>query len=57
MGVEEEFHLVDVKTRRLTPRGPELLQPLSDDFTAELQRCVVERTSGVAETLNGRRSC
>jgi carboxylate-amine ligase len=55
MGVEEEFHLVDVTTRRLTPRGPELLQHLSDDFTAELQRCVVEMTSGVAETLTGLR--
>jgi glutamate---cysteine ligase / carboxylate-amine ligase len=55
MGVEEEFHLVDLKTRRLTARAPELLRELSDDFVAELQRCVVEINSGVAETLDGLR--
>ena len=26
LGVEEEFHLVDLKTRRLTARAPELLE-------------------------------
>jgi carboxylate-amine ligase len=55
MGVEEEFHLVDLKTRRLTPRAPELLRELSDDFAAELQSCVVEMTSGVVDTLRGLR--
>lgn len=55
MGVEEEFHLVDLKTRRLTARAPELLRELSHDFVAELQRCVVEINSGVAETLDGLR--
>ncbi|MBV9351943.1 MAG: carboxylate--amine ligase/circularly permuted type 2 ATP-grasp protein, partial [Mycobacterium sp.] len=55
LGVEEEFHLVDLKTRRLTARAPELLRELSDDFAAELQTCVVEMTSGVVETLEGLR--
>ena len=52
MGVEEEFHLVDLKTRRLTARAPELLDELSDDYVAELQRCVVEINSAVVDTLD-----
>ena len=42
LGAEEEFHLVDLKTRRLTARAPELLAELSEHYVAELQRCVVE---------------
>lgn len=56
MGVEEEFHLVDLKTRRLTARAPELLDVLSDSYVAELQRCVVEMNSGVVDTLDGLRA-
>jgi glutamate---cysteine ligase / carboxylate-amine ligase len=56
MGVEEEFHLVDLKTRRLTARAPELLPELSDDYVAELQSCVVEIKSGVVDTLDGLRA-
>ena len=55
LGVEEEFHLVDAKTRRLTARAPELLAKLSDDYVAELQRCVVEMNSRVVESLGGLR--
>jgi carboxylate-amine ligase len=55
MGVEEEFHLVDLKTRRLTARAPELLAELSDSYVAELQRCVVEINSDVVDTLDGLR--
>ena len=55
LGVEEEFHLVDLKTRRLTARAPELLDVLSDNYVAELQRCVVEMNSGVVHTLDGLR--
>ena len=55
MGVEEEFNLVDLKTRRLTARAPELLAQLSDTYVAELQRCVVEMNSGVVATLEGLR--
>jgi glutamate---cysteine ligase / carboxylate-amine ligase len=51
MGVEEEFHLVDLRTRRLTARAPELLAELSDSFVAELQRCVVEVNSNVVDSL------
>lgn len=56
LGVEEEFHLVDLKTRRLTARAPELLDVLSDTYVAELQRCVVEMNSSVVETLDGLRA-
>lgn len=55
MGVEEEFHLVDLTTRRLTARAPELLRDLPGDFAAELQGCVVEMKSGVVDTLEGLR--
>ena len=54
VGVEEEFHLVDLTTRRLTARAPEVLGPLSetsDSYVAELQRCVVEMNSSVVCTL------
>src|ERR1700682_4052734 len=56
LGVEEEFHLVDLKTRRLTARAPELLGELSDSYVAELQRCVVEMNSGVVDALDGLRA-
>jgi glutamate---cysteine ligase / carboxylate-amine ligase len=56
LGVEEEFHLVDLKTRRLTARAPEVLDRLSNCYVAELQRCVVEMNSGVVNTLEGLRT-
>jgi glutamate---cysteine ligase / carboxylate-amine ligase len=52
LGVEEEFHVVDLKTRRLTARAPELLDVLSSSYVAELQRCVVEMNSGVVHTFD-----
>jgi len=51
MGVEEEFHVVDLETRELVPRAPELLDQLSDDFTPELQQSVVEANSRVCASL------
>jgi carboxylate-amine ligase len=51
LGIEEEFHLVDLKTRRLSARAPELLDQLSDTYVAELQACVVEMNSSVVDTL------
>ena len=54
--MEEEFHVVDLKTRRLTARAPELLDVLSHSYVAELQRCVVEMNSGVVHTLDGLRA-
>ncbi|WP_433256681.1 glutamate--cysteine ligase [Streptosporangium sp. CA-135522] len=46
VGVEEEFHVVDVDTRHLVPRAGVLLEQLpADRFTHELQRSVVEANS------------
>ncbi|RZK86118.1 MAG: YbdK family carboxylate-amine ligase, partial [Rhodococcus sp. (in: high G+C Gram-positive bacteria)] len=57
VGVEEEFHLIDRKTRRLTTRAPELLARLPDGvFVDELQQCVVEVNSGVYADLDGLRN-
>jgi glutamate---cysteine ligase / carboxylate-amine ligase len=53
LGAEEEFHLVDLKTRRLTARAPELLAQLTGDYVAELQRCVVETNTRVVDSLEG----
>jgi carboxylate-amine ligase len=53
LGAEEEFHLVDLQTRRLTARAPELLAALAGgDAVAELQRTVVETNSAVVTTLD-----
>lgn len=46
VGVEEEFHAVELATRCLVPRAGRLLGRLpSDRFTSELQRSVVESNS------------
>ena len=49
IGVEEEFHVVDLHTRELVPRAAELLARLpADVFSAELHRSVVEtNTAGL----------
>jgi glutamate---cysteine ligase / carboxylate-amine ligase len=55
LGIEEEFHLVDLATRRLTPRASEVLEGLSAStrtFAAELQQTVVETNSSVAVKLD-----
>jgi glutamate---cysteine ligase / carboxylate-amine ligase len=59
LGVEEEFHLVDLVTRRLTPRAGEVLTTLEGapgSFTAELQKTTVESNSSVADTLDALRA-
>jgi carboxylate-amine ligase len=56
LGVEEELHVVDLVTRELVPRAPEILARLDDDhFSAELHRSVVETNTPVAATLDGLR--
>ncbi|HEX4338776.1 MAG TPA: carboxylate--amine ligase/circularly permuted type 2 ATP-grasp protein [Polyangiaceae bacterium] len=55
LGVEEEFHLVDLRTRRITPRAREVLANLADSsrtYAAELQQSVVETNSPVFSTLS-----
>ena len=52
LGVEEEFHLVDLGTRRAVPRVPELLDELraldadaGETFAAELKPSIIETNS------------
>jgi len=53
VGVEEEFHVIDLDSRELVPRGPEILERLpSDLFTAELHRSMVETNSDVFTDLD-----
>jgi glutamate---cysteine ligase / carboxylate-amine ligase len=59
LGVEEEFHLVDLSTRRLTARASEVLAALASregTYAAELQQSVVETNTGVCSTLDDLRS-
>ena len=45
-GVEEEFHIVDLATRRLTDQADKLMERLPDgSFSWELQRSVLEANS------------
>src|SRR5690242_12739435 len=56
LGVEEELHVVDLRTRELAPRAPEVLVRLdAARFSAELHRSVVETNTPVATTLDGLR--
>ena len=46
VGVEEEFHTVDLVTRRLTAKADSILEQLpAERFGSELQRCMVEANS------------
>ncbi|HSK95374.1 MAG TPA: glutamate--cysteine ligase, partial [Euzebyales bacterium] len=57
VGVEEEFHVVDLDSRELVGRGPEILERLPDtSFSAELHRSVVETNSGVHTSLDALRA-
>jgi carboxylate-amine ligase len=56
LGVEEELHVVDLKTRELVPRAPDVLSRLdAASFSAELHRSVVETNTAVTPTLDGLR--
>ncbi|MFD0520975.1 glutamate--cysteine ligase [Paractinoplanes durhamensis] len=53
LGVEEELHVVDLATRELVPRAPDVLARLDPEhFSAELHRSVVETNTPVAATLD-----
>jgi carboxylate-amine ligase len=57
IGVEEEFHVVDLDSRELVARGPEILDQLPDtSFSAELHRSIVETNSAVHRTLDALRA-
>src|SRR5690349_5526128 len=56
LGAEEELHVVDLATRELVPRAPEVLDRLDPEhFSAELHRTVVETNTPVSTTLDGLR--
>lgn len=56
LGAEEELHVVDLTTRELVPRAPEVLARLDPEhFSAELHRSVVETNTPVSTTLDGLR--
>ncbi|MFL5305834.1 MAG: glutamate--cysteine ligase [Polyangia bacterium] len=53
LGIEEEFHLIDLATRRSTPRAGEVLPRLAaGGFAAELQQTTVETNTPVVRTLD-----
>ncbi|MFE9837788.1 glutamate--cysteine ligase [Streptomyces sp. NPDC005551] len=53
IGVEEEFHVVEVETGLLVPRAGSLLERLPKrTFTAELKQSVVETNSAVHASLD-----
>ncbi|HEY6422174.1 MAG TPA: carboxylate--amine ligase/circularly permuted type 2 ATP-grasp protein [Pseudonocardiaceae bacterium] len=53
IGVEEEFHLVDLQTRRAAPAVDALLAELDgDSFARELQRSLVEANTLPCESLD-----
>ncbi|WP_282696599.1 glutamate--cysteine ligase [Streptomyces sp. CC208A] len=56
IGVEEEFHVIDIESGQLVPRAALLLRALERygaTFTGELPQSVVESNSGVHATLDG----
>ncbi len=56
LGVEEELHVVDLATRELVPRAPDVLDRLdAAHYSAELHRSVVETNTPVTATLDGLR--
>jgi glutamate---cysteine ligase / carboxylate-amine ligase len=53
LGAEEELHLIDLGTKRLSAKAPRLLPKLPPDrFGAELQRTTIETNVPVVTTLD-----
>ncbi|RKR74407.1 carboxylate--amine ligase/circularly permuted type 2 ATP-grasp protein [Frondihabitans australicus] len=52
LGAEEELHLIDLETKRLSAKAPQLLSRLPRDrYGAELQRTTIETNLPVVSTL------
>jgi len=57
LGVEEELHVVDLESGRLSARAPQLLRSLpGEHFSVELQRTTVETNSRVVRSLGDLRA-
>ncbi len=57
LGAEEELHLIDLESWKLSARAPRLLSRLPrEHYSAEIQRTTVETNTAVVDTLGGLRS-
>jgi carboxylate-amine ligase len=57
LGAEEELHLIDLQSWKLSARAPQLLSRLpKENFAAEIQRTTVETNTDVVDSLDGLRS-
>ncbi|MFZ7087686.1 glutamate--cysteine ligase [Curtobacterium sp. RRHDQ10] len=57
LGAEEELHLIDLETKRLSAQAPRLLSKLPGDrYGAELQRTTIETNVPVVTTLTDLRT-
>ncbi|WP_172582234.1 carboxylate--amine ligase/circularly permuted type 2 ATP-grasp protein [Subtercola boreus] len=56
LGAEEELHLIDLESGKLSARAPQLLSRLpKENYSAEIQRTTVETNTAVTTTLGGLR--
>jgi carboxylate-amine ligase len=56
LGAEEELHLIDLESWKLSARAPQVLSRLpAENFTAEIQRTTVETNTDVVTSLSGLR--
>ena len=57
LGAEEELHLIDLQSRKLVPRAPQILARLPEaSYSAEIQRSTVETNTDVVDSLAGLRA-
>src|SRR4051794_24879054 len=57
LGAEEELHLIDVESWKLSARAPQLLTRLPrQNYSAEIQRTTVETNTAVVDSLAGLRA-
>jgi carboxylate-amine ligase len=57
LGAEEELHLIDLRSGKLSARAPQILSRLpGESYSAELQRTTIETNTAVQTTLEGMRS-
>ena len=56
LGAEEELHLIDLESWKLSARAPQLLSRLpAEHYSAEIQRTTVETNTAVVDSLAGLR--
>ncbi|MFB2585241.1 glutamate--cysteine ligase [Herbiconiux liukaitaii] len=57
LGAEEELHLIDLESGKLSARAPQLLSRLpAENYSAEIQRTTVETNTDVVSSLDGLRT-